>query len=346
MKSGKKGSLAASIIVLLIALALSVAAGCVLGAADIGIGDVIRVIASKLPILGSSIEVADGTESIIWQLRLPRVILAAVVGGSLAGAGVAFQAVFRNPMADPYLLGTSAGASLGGALAILLGIGFSLPGVSGTGVMAFLGGIGSVSLVYGIARVRGRISTATLLLSGIAVSAFLTAVISLLLLFHHENIQRVVFWTMGGFSGVRWDSVLSVVPGMMIALVVIGINSRELNMLLLGDESAAHLGVAVDAVKRRMLIVGSLLAGLSVSVSGVIGFVGLIVPHMVRLVVGPDHRRLLPISFLAGAVFLIIADLLARSLVPPVEIPVGIVTALFGAPFFLYLLIRRKKEVA
>lgn len=342
----KRGSLATSIIVLMIALALSMGAGCALGAADIGIGDVIRVIASKLPILGRSIEVPAGTESIIWRLRLPRVILAALVGGSLAGAGVVFQAVFRNPMADPYLLGTSAGASLGGALAILLGIGFSLPGMSGTGVMAFVGSIGAVFLVYGIARIRGRISTATLLLSGIAVSAFLTAAVSLLLLFYRENMQHVVYWIMGGFGTARWDSLPGIVPGMLIALLIIGFSSRELNMLLLGDETASHLGVSVDALKRRMLIVGALLAALSVSVSGVIGFVGLIVPHMVRLVVGPDHRRLLPVSFLAGAVFLIIADLLARSLVPPVEIPVGIVTALFGAPFFLYLLIRRKKEVA
>jgi len=342
----KNGSLAASIIVLLIALAASMAAGCVLGAADIGIGDVLRVIASKLPILGRGIEVAAGTESIIWHLRLPRVILAALVGGSLAGAGVVFQAVFRNPMADPYLLGTSAGASLGGALAILLGIGFSLPGISGTGVMAFAGSIGAVFLVYGIARIRGRVSTATLLLSGIAVSAFLTAAVSLLLLFYRENMQHVVYWIMGGLGTARWDSLPGIVPGMLVALTIIGLSSRELNMLLLGDETAAHLGVSVDALKRRMLIVGALLAALSVSVSGVIGFVGLIVPHMVRLVVGPDHRRLLPTSFLAGAVFLIIADLLARSLVPPVEIPVGIVTALFGAPFFLYLLIRRKKGVA
>lgn len=345
MKNNKKGSLALILTLLAVALALSMAAGCALGAADIGLGDVIRVIASKLPLVGHTIEVDAGTDAIIWQLRLPRVILAALVGGALAAAGVVFQAVFRNPMADPYLLGTSAGASLGGALAILLGIGFSLPGVSGTGVMAFAGSIGAVFLVYGIARIRGRVSTAALLLSGIAVSAFLTAVVSLLMLFYRENMQRVVYWTMGSLGGARWASIPGILPGMLVALIVIGLNSRELNILLMGDETAAHLGVAVDAVKRRMLVVGALLAGLSVSVSGVIGFVGLIVPHMVRLVAGPDHRRLLPISFLAGAVFLIIADLLARCLVPPVEIPVGIVTALFGAPFFLYLLVRRKKEV-
>jgi iron complex transport system permease protein len=342
----QNASLAFSIVVLLAALMVAIVAGCVWGAADISAGDMARIIMSKLPWIGKSMgEIPAGIESIIWQLRLPRVILAAIVGGSLAGAGVVFQGVFRNPMADPYLLGTSAGASLGGAVAILLGIGFSLPGVSGTGVMAFLGGIGAVFLVYGIARTRGRISTATLLLSGIAVSAFLTAVISLLLLFHRENMQRVVFWTMGGLGGARWGSVLSVAPGMLIALVIIACSSRELNILLTGDETAAHLGVAVARVKRRMLVVGALLAGLAVSVSGIIGFVGLIVPHMVRLVVGPDHRRLLPVSFLGGAVFLVIADLLARSLIPPMEIPVGIVTALFGAPFFLFLLIRRKREV-
>lgn len=337
-----------SIAILLVALVAAVVAGCALGAADIRIIDVARVIWHKLPVIRRAVDIGDipaGTVDIVWQLRLPRVLLAAVVGGSLACAGAVFQGIFRNPMADPYLLGTSAGASLGGALAILLGIGISLPGISGTGVMAFLGGIGAVSLVYGIARTRGRISTATLLLSGVAVSAFLTATVSLLLLFFRENMQHVVYWIMGGLGSARWGSIVSIVPGMLIAVAVIACSSRELNILLMGDEAAAHLGVNVARVKRRMLIVGSLLAGLAVSVSGIIGFVGLIVPHMVRLVVGPDHRRLLPVSLLGGAVFLILADLLARCLAPPVEIPLGIITALFGAPFFLFLLVRNKKAV-
>lgn len=279
--------------------------------------------------------------SIVLQLRLPRVVLGALVGAGLAAAGTAFQAVLRNPLADPYMIGVSAGAGLGATLGIILGLDASLFGLGTIPLLAFLGALLTVMAVYALARIGGAVSIPSLLLAGIAVSAFLTACISLLLVFFRRNLDEVVFWLMGGLAGRGWDQILNAAPYILLGLVVLRLLARELNLMALGEETAAHLGVEVARTKNVVLATGSLLAAAAVASSGVIGFVGLMIPHMARMLIGGDHRRLIPFAALFGAAFLIAADTLARVAFTPLEMPVGVITALCGGPFFLWILRRR-----
>lgn len=286
------------------------------------------------------------TAAIILALRLPRVVLAAVVGVSLAGAGTVFQGLFRNPLADPYIIGVSAGAALGATLTIVHGGGAG-PAVIGTvPTAAFLGALAVSYGVYRLARRGSDVPMEDLLLAGIAIGAFLSAIISLLQLAGGESLQRVIFWVMGGFAGRTWAHIVMAAPYAAVGLLVAWLYGRDLNVLQVGEEGALRLGVDVPRVKRILLACGSLMAAAAVATSGLIGFVGLVVPHLMRLVVGPDHRVLLPAAALAGAVTLVLADLLARTVVTPGEIPVGVVTALLGAPFFLYLLLRGRRPTA
>lgn len=283
--------------------------------------------------------------AIIINVRLPRVILGGLVGMSLAVTGTCFQGLFRNPMADPYVIGVSSGASLGAALAIVFGLKFFLLGSNwAVMILAFVGALATVWVVYNIARVDGRIPVSTLLLAGIAVASFLTAIVSFLILFGTETMHGIVFWIMGSLAGSSWPLVVMMIPFALFGTVVIGLHARSLNAILLGDETAQHLGIDVEKVKRVLFSGASLVVAAAVSVSGVIGFVGLIIPHVVRLVVGPDHKVLLPAAAVAGGLFLIICDALARVVLAPAEIPVGIITAATGAPFFVYLLRKRKRE--
>lgn len=284
-------------------------------------------------------------DTIILQIRLPRVLLAALVGLGLAISGAVMQGLFRNPMADPYIIGISSGAALGAALSITLGGLWGLGGFYSTPVMAFLGAIGASLLVYNIARVGGRVPVATLLLSGIAIASFLSALTSLIMYTAGESLHQIMFWVMGGLWGRSWRHILIAAPPILAGSTVLCLFSRDLNVMLLGDEEAYHLGVGVEKLKLILLGAASLVAGVAVSVSGVIGFVGLIVPHIMRILVGPDHRILLPSSALAGGAFLIWADALSRTVIAPTELPVGIVTALTGAPFFLYLLKKRRDSL-
>ncbi|MGH2332333.1 FecCD family ABC transporter permease [Thermoanaerobacter mathranii] len=282
---------------------------------------------------------SETSRMIILNLRLPRVIESAVVGMGLSVVGAFFQGLLRNPMADPYVLGISSGAAFGATIAIILGF-----GIFGLSFMAFVTSLMTVFFVYTISRTGTRVSMTTMLLAGIAISAFMSAIISLMMLLNHDEFSRIVFWTMGGFSLINWNSVVFTTPIIVIGSFVMYVFSRDVNAILTGEEVAEHLGVNTELVKKIILVTGSLVTATAVSVGGIIGFVGLIVPHISRLIVGPDNRVLVPFSAISGAIFLTFADLLARVILKPMEIPIGIITAAFGGPFFLYLLIKSKQK--
>ena len=286
----------------------------------------------------------DAERAILFDVRVPRVLLAALLGGALTVAGVVFQGLLRNPLADPYVLGVSGGASIGGVVALLLGLGGAGAWLSGLGVpvLAFLGALGSLLLIERIATVGGRMTVYTILLTGAIFNAFSAALIFFIQsVASLQQLHAIVFYLMGRVPsfGFRTLGLLALaIAATAGALILMG---REFNALALGEEGAQQLGVDVERVKRRSFVLGSLLTALAVSVAGLIGFVGLVVPHLLRLVLGPDHRLLLPAALFGGAAFLVLADLIARVLIAPNELPVGVVTALIGGPFFLYLLRQR-----
>ncbi len=305
-----------------------------IGWAPIGYGAVVGATVDALPLV--SVAVPDPVRIIVVRVRLPRIAMGAVVGFALATAGVVMQGFFRNPMADPSIVGVSSGAAVGAVATIALGI--SVPfGLEGAAVV---GAVVTAFAVYAIATEGGRTPVATLLLAGVAVQTFLGAVISYLLLESGDGLARAMFWLMGHLHRSRWDEVVVALPVTLLCFAVLLVFARDLNVLLLGEEEAATLGVEVEWTKRLLLAFASIVTAAAVAVAGVIGFVGLVVPHVMRLLVGPDHRILLPTSALAGAAFLVAADTVART--GPGELPVGIVTAALGAPFFLYLLRRRE----
>lgn len=286
-------------------------------------------------------------EIIIFQIRLPRVLAAAMVGAALSVAGVLFQGLLRNPLADPYVIGTSGGAAFGASLGAVLFSHFSILGFGAIPALAFLGAMGTMVLVFRLSRVGGRTPLVTLLLVGFAVSVMLGYTVSLLLIANERfefNTRIIYAWLLGGIWIEHWSQLaliaVIVAAGTACALLL----SRSLNALALGEESAEHLGIAVERQKAAVIVVGSLLTAAAVSAGGLIGFVGLIVPHFLRLLFGPNHIRLLPLAALGGAAFLVTTDLLARVVMPPNELPVGILTALVGGPAFLLLLRRAKRE--
>lgn len=287
--------------------------------------------------------ISDSHKDIILNIRLPRVLLAALVGASLAVAGATFQGLFRNPLAEPYVVGVSSGAALGAALAIVSGATLFLAGFGMVSLMSLLGGLLTITLVYHLARQGNAVPVMTLLLAGIAASAFLSACVSLLIFFSGERLHQVVFWMMGGLGGARWSQLGVMLPYVLSGYGVIYFFFRELNAMLMGEDTAHYLGIDAEKIKKIFLVAASLLVAAAVSTSGIIGFVGLVIPHIIRLLAGPDHRFLLPASALGGAVLLIGADALARTIIAPAELPVGIITSLIGAPFFIYLLRKRKK---
>jgi len=280
--------------------------------------------------------------SIIVEVRLPRVILALLVGASLGGVGTIFQSLFMNPMADAYIIGVSSGAALGAVSAIVFRLEVQFLGLSSIPIFAFIGGIATVGLVYSISYRGHHNSILNLLLAGLAVNAFLSGLMSLLLLLSDTTLHGSIYWLMGGFSGRGWQHIRIMLPYFIICTIILSMYTREANIMLLGDEQAQNLGVNTSQVRRILIIISSLLTASAVSVSGVIGFVGLITPHILRRIIGPDNRILFPASLLGGAILLLLSDLVARIALSPSEIPVGIVTSLIGAPFFLFLL--RKKS--
>jgi iron complex transport system permease protein len=279
---------------------------------------------------------------ILFSIRLPRVLLAVLVGAVLALSGAVMQGFFQNPMADPYVVGVSSGAGLGATLAFAFGLEFWFLGVHAVSFCAFAGGLAATFLVWGIASGRShQVQPNRLLLTGVGVGAVATAFTSYFMLQSPSDMQRILFWLMGSLANRRWDHLAMVWPHALVGTLVLLYYARDMNLLLEGAESAGYLGVDVVQVRRVLLICAALLASAAVAVSGIIGFIGLIVPHLMRLVVGPDHRRLLPASMVGGALLLVGADILARTLMSPAEIPIGVITALVGGPFFLYLLNRR-----
>ena len=287
-------------------------------------------------------------EAVLVSIRLPRACLAILVGAALAVAGAALQGLFRNPLADPGLIGVSTGAALAAALVIVLGGSLSLGLSTGLRALllplaAFLGGLVTTLLVYRIASRDGRTEVATMLLAGIALNAMAGAAIGVLIFVSDDQALRDLnFWLLGSLGGVTWNSLLMAAPLMLVPMLAIPLLARPLNGLLLGEVEALHLGFNIERVKRFVVLLAALAVGASVALTGVIGFVGLVVPHLVRLTLGPDHRQLLPASLLLGAALLLLADLLARTLVLPAELPIGILTSCVGGPFFLWLLLRRR----
>ena len=285
---------------------------------------------------GSS-SVSETERTILFDIRLPRVLLAIMVGAGLSVAGVVFQALLRNPLAEPYILGISSGGTVGAILAIGLSLGASH---ITTPLASFIGSAAVMFLVYTIAHRRGQLDTNTLLLAGVMIGAFFNAAVLLIISVFNQELRNAFLWLMGNLSAASMDSISVVAPPLLIATGFLFVQSKNYNLIATGDETAMQLGVEVTSIKRLSYLAASLITGLVVSVSGVIGFVGLIIPHICRMLFGPDHRLLLPASFLLGGSFLIGADILSRVLLAPSEIPVGAMTAAIGAPVFVYLLRR------
>jgi iron complex transport system permease protein len=301
-----------------------------------------RVIISEIT---GTTELETPIHTIVWELRLPRIILAALIGAALSMSGAAFQGLLRNPLADPYIVGTSAGAAVGGVIAIVTRVRTEILGVSLVTFFAFIGAMVAMYIIYKMSLVDGRIPVETFLLAGVVVGSFLWAFVSFMLTIAGKNLHEVVFWLMGSTQQATWQSVLILLIYVSIGFVGLMFLSHPLNLLTLGDESAEHLGVNVERTKLLVIIFASLITAAAVSVSGLIGFVGLMIPHVVRMLLGADHRVLIPISAFAGALFLMWVDTFARSILPNREIPVGILTAIMGAPFFLHLLRKRKMNL-
>ena len=334
---GRRVILAAAFALL---VTLVLAAG--VGSVPIPPGEVLRILLSRAPGLQAA-PAGDAMHAVIlWEIRLPRVILGALTGMALSVAGGAYQGLFKNPLADPYVLGVSSGAALGGALAIAFFGSFRLAGLGAVPLLAFAGGLGAVTLVYNLAAVGRRVSTVGVLLAGAAVGSLAISLVSVILYFTSQQARDgILFWMMGGLGGATWQKVGWLLPYLAAGLGTLLFYWRELNAMLMGEEAAHHLGVDVERMKKVVLVGGSLLTAAAVAFSGAIGFVGLVVPHVVRFLVGPDHRYLLPASGVVGAVVLVAADTLARSGLGAQEMPVGLVMSVLGGPFFLWLL-RRK----
>lgn len=337
----RRRAVTAALVAVLLAACLA-AVG--LGTVAIPPSAVVRLVAWKLGLAGYPADVPSSTAVILFELRIPRVLLGVIVGAALAESGALFQALFRNPMADPAIVGVSSGAALGAVAVILLGGGLLAGGLM-VPVAAFGGALAVAFVVYRLARIGPAVQVATLLLAGIAVAAVISAVISLAMSLAGEQIRSIYFWLLGGLAGRGWDTLAAAAPLVMVGVVMALVSIRDLNVMALGEERASQLGLEIERFKRQALITGALLAGVAVSVAGVIGFVGLITPHILRLLLGADHRRLLPASLLGGAALLVLSDLAARTLLAPEEIPVGALTALLGGPFFIYLL-RRERRAA
>ncbi|MCL0080516.1 iron chelate uptake ABC transporter family permease subunit [Dehalococcoidia bacterium] len=313
------------------------------GSTHTPMGTIWGVLLSRLPFVDIIPAWPAATETIIVAIRLPRVMLAGLVGAALAVAGATYQGLFRNPLADPYLIGVAQGAALGAVVGFLLP--WSVAGLSLIPALAFVGALMAVAVVYSIARVGKTLPVTTLILAGVALGAFLGSITSYLMIISGERLHGIIAWLMGRFSLSNWEQVWMIAAPCVIGVVFIWLYARPLNVMQLDEEQAQQLGISVERVKLILLVAATLITAAAVSFVGTIGFVGIIVPHAVRLIWGPDHRFLLPLTTFAGAGFLILADTAARTVLAPTEIPVGVITAFFGAPFFLYLLRHKKRAV-
>tara|TARA_B100000686_G_scaffold273213_1_gene290757 strand:+ start:1946 stop:3022 length:1077 start_codon:yes stop_codon:yes gene_type:complete len=330
---------------LVIVLVLLGVCSLAIGSVSVPVQDVVAILADSWFGIEKSMEneqvISRAHAEIVQHIRPPRLLLAICVGAALSLCGAAMQGFFQNPMADPYIIGVSSGAALGGTIAISFAIDFWVVGVHSTSVFAFCGALIVVAVVNLVATRSGRIPVSVLLLTGIAIGSMAAAATSFLMITSETGLHRMMFWLMGSLSGRRWDHVHMMWPGVLIGACVLQVYARDINLILQGDEQALSLGVDLEHVKRVILIITAMLTAVAVAVSGIIGFVGLIVPHLMRLIVGPDHRRLFPASLLGGAIIMVAADIVARIVIAPAEMPLGVITALLGCPFFLYILSRR-----
>lgn len=328
-----------SIILLVIILLISMTLAVAIGPVKIKFVEVWGIILSKINIISSEkIDVALNIENIVWKLRLPRVLLGIIVGAGLSLSGVSMQAFTKNPLADPYVLGISSGASAGAVLAVLTSV-LDVFGIFSLPIGAFMGALISIVLVYFLAKSKEGILPIRLILTGVAISSLFSALTNYLI-FNAENesgIRNATFWMMGGLSGTKW--IYLIVPGsvFLISFIVMMICSNSLNAMLMGENTANVLGIDVRKIRNIIIFISALLTGSIVAVSGSIGFVGLIIPHIVRSLVGSDHRKVIPISVLFGAIFMVWADVVARVIAAPADLPIGIITAIIGAPFFIWL---------
>jgi len=311
------------------------------GSADITLRDAIGMVSNPL-----SQNWHDTEALILLKVRLPRILLGCVVGGALAISGVVLQALLRNPLADPYVLGVSSGSALGAIVAILLGLGINIAGLPSVPLFGFLGGLLTILFVYHISKIHRKISIQTMLLVGVVTAAILGAIIMFITsVADPQKVHGLVFWLMGSLSSQEYPMLLIVSLYVLIGIFVLLYHSRSLNLLALGEESATQLGLEMERTKKIAFIGASLITGAAVSVSGLIGFVGILIPHIMRMIFGSDHRLLLPVAGLSGSIFLVLADTLARTLLAPTEIPVGVITAICGGPFFIYILHKKRKSV-
>jgi iron complex transport system permease protein len=330
-----------NILLLLSAFVFSVALGAVFIPPQI----VLRILASQLSGLRITPDWPESFAAIILAVRLPHTVMVVLTGAALGSSGAAYQGLFRNPLADPYLIGVASGAGLGAVFAMSLNWPTDLFGFYLIPIGAFIGAILTVVLVYNLARVNGMVPLTTLILAGVALGAFASALTSYLMLRTDLQLHRAISFLLGGSPIVGWDPVVASLPYMLVGMGLLTISGHMLNVLQFGEEEAKQMGLNVDRAKVFIIVVASLTTAVAVAFSGVIGFVGLIVPHMIRIIWGPDYRRLIPLSILGGGSALLLADMLARILLAPSTLPVGIVTALAGAPFFLWILRRAKREV-
>lgn len=337
------------LILLVIALIIVILLAVGIGAVAISPVQVISILLAELGI-NIGVEFEARQEAVLMVIRLPRVVMGILIGASLAVSGAAIQGLFRNPLADPGLIGISSGAALAAALMIVLGSTVlsgvvALLGDLALPIAAFTGGVLTTLIIYQLSSVNGQTRVATMLLAGIAVNAIAGAGIGMMVFIANDDqLRDITFWSLGSLGRASWDTVLAMLPFLLLALIPLPFLARSLNALLLGEAEAGHLGINVERVKTVVIIMVALAVGAGVAVTGIIGFVGLVVPHLMRLFAGPDHRVVLPGSALLGASLLVGADLLARTVAIPAEIPIGIVTALVGGPFFLYLLLRDRTK--
>ncbi|MEU9704504.1 iron ABC transporter permease [Streptomyces sp. NPDC047981] len=340
-RRGARGGAATLTLVLLAALIVLALLSAGIGAYEIPLGDVLASVQHRLGLGGHALE--RSAESVLWNIRFPRVVLAILVGASLGCAGALMQGVFGNPLAEPGVIGISAGAAVGAVGAIALGLSFF--GNWTVTVCAFAAGLATVLLVYAMSRAGGRTEVVTLILTGIAVNAFAGALIGLFIFFaDNAQITQITFWQLGSLAQATWPKVLAVLPCALIGLAVAPFHARKLDLLALGERPARHLGVDVERLRIALILVVALLTAAAVAVAGIITFVGLLVPHLLRMANGPGHRFLVPGSALGGAVVLAAGDLAARTVAAPAELPLGVLTALFGSPFFFWLLRRTRRR--
>ena len=336
-------------VILLLLLMLCIIISASLGSANLSVADSLKIIVSRIPFLGKQMNISEMAEvypRIVWQIRMPRILLAGLVGCGLSVVGAAFQGLFRNPLADPHILGISSGAALGATIAMLSGIGFQFLGFGVIGTFAFIGALLTTFVVYQVSCIGNKLPVVNILLTGTAVSTMLSSVISLLMTFHHDKIEKVYLWTMGSFTAASWDKVVFLAIFTVICCGVIILFSSELDVITTGNDTAESLGIHTARIKKIIIVAASLQVAACVSISGMIGFVGLVIPHCIRMISGPKHKLLLPLSCFGGAIFMIICDTIARNAAAPSEIPVGVITAMLGTPYFIYLLHRNKRGVS